>query len=189
MSQIYEIRFHGRGGQGAKTAAQVLGEGAMMAGRYTQAFPEYGPERSGAPMQAFVRISDEPIRLHSNVRHPDMVIVIDPGLLDSVDVTDGLEEGKIIVNSSDSADVIKEKLHMDNKNLVTVSARSIAEEVMGNNMVNIPILGAVAGMVDFIEMEDLEKAVRDKLEDKLGKDAVNANVEAMKKVYEEVTQL
>ena len=111
MSNMIEIRWHGRGGQGAKTASLLLADAAFNTGKYIQGFPEYGPERMGAPITAYNRISDEPITIHSNIYYPDYVVVVDDTLLESVDVTSGLkEDGAILINTTKPADVLKKRV-------------------------------------------------------------------------------
>ena len=141
MKNGIEIRWHGRGGQGAKTAALLLADVAFKTGRNVQGFPEYGPERMGAPITAFNRISTDTIRVHSNIYHPDFVVVVDETLLDSVDVTAGLKkEGAIIVNTSKSSDMIMEHLNGYEGRVITVDARKISMETLGKNFPNSPMI-------------------------------------------------
>ena len=126
MDNMIEIRWHGRGGQGAKTASLLLADAAFNTGKYIQGFPEYGPERMGAPLTAYNRISDTPIRIHSNIYYPDYVVVVDEGLLDSIDVTAGLNpEGAIVVNSAKPSEEIAPKLRGYTGKVYTVDARKI----------------------------------------------------------------
>ena len=149
MKNQIEIRWHGRGGQGAKTAALLLADVAFQTGKYVQGFPEYGPERMGAPITAFNRISDENIRVHSNIYDPDYVAVVDETLLHTVDVTDGLKkEGAIIVNTAKSPEEILPQLNGYEGRVVTVDARKISEETLGKYFPNSPMLAAVvAGLL------------------------------------------
>ena len=158
MNNRIEIRWHGRGGQGAKTASLLLADVAFSQGLYVQGFPEYGPERMGAPITAYTRLSDEPIRVHSNIYEPDYVAVIDETLLGSVDVTAGLkEDGAIVVNTSKEPDEIAAILKDYKGKIYTVDAAKISIETIGRNMPNSPMLAAVvkvSGVMDtavFIE--------------------------------------
>lgn len=158
MNNRIEIRWHGRGGQGAKTASLLLADVAFSQGLYVQGFPEYGPERMGAPITAYTRLSDKPIRVHSNIYEPDYVAVIDETLLGSVDVTAGLkEDGAIVVNTSKEPDEIAAILKEYKGKIYTVDAAKISIETIGRNMPNSPMLAAVvkvSGVMDtavFIE--------------------------------------
>ena len=152
MSSGLEIRWHGRGGQGAKTAALLLADVAFKTGAYVQGFPEYGPERMGAPITAYNRISRNEIRVHSNIYTPDLVVVVDESLLESVDVTAGLKkEGAIIVNTPKSAEEIRDELNGYEGNVYTVDARRISVEALGKYFPNSPMLAAavaVSGVMD-----------------------------------------
>ncbi len=152
MENTVEIRWHGRGGQGAKTACLLLADAAFSSGKYVQGFPEYGPERMGAPITAYNRISDERCTVHSNIYDPDYVVVVDESLIESVDVTQGLNpEGAIIVNSSKSPAEVRAELGDYPGRVCTIDARRISEEVLGKNFPNTPMLAAavkVSGVVD-----------------------------------------
>jgi pyruvate ferredoxin oxidoreductase gamma subunit len=186
MQELVEIRWHGRGGQGAKTAAQILAETAMDTGAYIQAFPEYGPERAGAPMQAFTRISEKPIDIHSGVHAPDVVVVLDPSLLDTVDVTQGLDEqGLLLVNTTDSPESIREKCGCQAR-VATVNATAIALDSLGLPMPNLPMLGALLKLREIVSLAELKKGVHKKMEHKIGKDKTEANIRGVEKAYEEV---
>jgi len=189
MAKLTEIRWHGRGGQGAKTAALLFGEAVLSQGQYMQAFPEYGPERMGAPVQSFNRISEEPITLHCGVTSPQVVVVLDPTLIGTIDVMKGLPaDGAIIINTDQPASKFREMLHLDGQKLYTVDASKIAEETIGRNIPNTPMMGALVkatGLVDFDEMlEDtkhkLEKKFRNKPE------VIEGNVLAIRRAYEEL---
>ena len=162
-----EIRWHGRGGQGAKTASQLLADAAFMAGRYVQSFPEYGPERSGAPITAYNRISDVRCSVHSNIYEPDYVAVVDETLLKSVDVTSGLkEEGAVIINSDKSPEELKEMLGGYRGRVCTIDARAVSMECLGAYFPNTPMLAAVvmvSGCVDKERfLQDMEESYRHK---------------------------
>jgi pyruvate ferredoxin oxidoreductase gamma subunit len=187
MTELTEIRWHGRGGQGAKTAAQILAETAMDTGAYIQAFPEYGPERAGAPMQAFTRISKTPINIHSGVHAPDVVVVLDPSLLESIDVTEGLkEDGLLLVNTAEEAGEVREKCGCEKVQVATVNATAIALDCLGLPMPNLPMLGALLKLKDLVDLGELEKGIRKKMEHKIGRDKTRANIEGVRKAYEEV---
>ena len=144
MDNMIEIRWHGRGGQGAKTASLLLADAAFNTGKYIQGFPEYGPERMGAPITAYNRISDTPITIHSNIYEPDYVVVVDDTLLEAVDVTAGLKEsGAIIINSTKPADVLKEHLKGYKGSIYTINARKVSEEALGRYFPNTPMLAAI----------------------------------------------
>lgn len=152
MKDIVEIRWHGRGGQGAKTACLLLADAAFSSGKYVQGFPEYGPERMGAPITAYNRISDERCTVHSNIYDPDYVVVVDESLIETVDVTKGLNpEGAIIVNTPKSPAEVRKELGNYPGRVCTIDARRISEEILGKNFPNTPMLAAavkVSGVVD-----------------------------------------
>jgi pyruvate ferredoxin oxidoreductase gamma subunit len=187
---LIEIRWHGRGGQGAKTAALLFGEAAIDTGMYIQAFPEYGPERTGAPVNAFNRLSKKPIRLHSGVDSPSIVLVLDPSLLNTVDVLEGLEKGGIlIVNTSDSPKEIRKRLSVDSGiEIYTLDASKIAMDTIGLNKPNTPMLGALAKVSDILDYKKMLKSIEHKLKIKFrGKpeEIVTKNMEAIKTAHEE----
>lgn len=144
MAKPIEIRWHGRGGQGAKTAALLLADAAFNTGKYIQGFPEYGPERMGAPITAYNRISDERITVHSNIYEPDYVVVVDETLIGTIDVALGLKEnGAIIVNTGKKPEELRSKIKGFKGKICTINARKISEETLGKNFPNTPMLGAV----------------------------------------------
>ncbi|MCQ1531759.1 MULTISPECIES: 2-oxoacid:acceptor oxidoreductase family protein [Lutispora] len=152
MKKLIEIRWHGRGGQGAKTAALLLADAAFNTGKYIQGFPEYGPERMGAPITAYNRISDEKITIHSNIYEPDYVAVVDQTLIGPIDVASGIKEGgAIIINSDKSPEELRKHLKDFKGKICTINARKISEETIGKNFPNTPMLGAVvkvSGIMD-----------------------------------------
>jgi len=187
--EMLEIRWHGRGGQGAKTAALLLGEAVLATGKYMQAFPEYGAERMGAPIQAFNRISDHPVMLHCHVTEPDVVVVIDPTLLDSVDVTQGLPaDGKLLVNTPTEPAKIREKLGLQGRQVYAVDASAIAMVTIKRNIPNTPMLGALAKVSGVLDLETLVEDSRKRLEKKFRAkpEVIEGNLEAMRRGYEEV---
>jgi 2-oxoacid:acceptor oxidoreductase gamma subunit (pyruvate/2-ketoisovalerate family) len=157
---LKEFRWHGRGGQGAWTASELLARAAIHEGKYIQSFPEFGPERMGAPVKAYTRISDEPIRLHCAVYNPGLAIVMDPTLLATVPVTKGLgEKGILILNSPNEPKKMKEELKMAKGTLWTVPATEIAMRILGRLITNTAMLGAVARATGIVKMESIEQAV------------------------------
>jgi len=186
---MLEIRWHGRGGQGAKTAALLLGEAALATGKHMQAFPEYGAERMGAPIQAFNRISDRPVTLHCHVTEPDVVVVIDPTLLDSIDVTMGLgSDGKLLVNTTMQPAAVREKLGLQGRQVYTVDASGIAVATIKRNIPNTPMLGALAKVSGVLDLETLIEDSRKRLVKKFRTkpEVIEGNLEAMRRGYQEV---
>ncbi|MCD6382016.1 MAG: 2-oxoacid:acceptor oxidoreductase family protein [Candidatus Hydrothermae bacterium] len=191
MKKVFEIRWHGRGGLGAKTAALLLGEALIQKGKYVQAFPEYGPERRGAPVKSYNRISDTPINVHSGITNPDIVVVLDPSFMASPDIYQGLdrEKGKIIVNSELTPEELREKFNMDGYNLYTVNASGISREILGRNLPNTPMLGAVIRVTGLMDLEDFIEAVGKRLSVKFKPEIVEGNLKAIRRAYEEVKGL
>lgn len=184
---MIEVRWHGRGGQGAKTASQFLGEAALDTGKYIQSFPEYGPERAGAPMRAYNRISDEPIYIHSSVTDPDIVVVIDPTLIKAVDVIEGLgEKGALLVNTDRSPEDIRKALNLTKVKIGTVDATKIALETLKMPIPNMPMLGALLKVSSLVSVADLSKKVKAKFLKKIGEEKTKANLEGIKRAYNEV---
>lgn len=179
---LKEFRWHGRGGQGAWTASELLARAAINEGKYIQSFPEFGPERMGAPVKAYSRISDAPIRLHCAVYNPDLSIVMDPTLLATVPVTKGLgEKGILIVNTSKEPKTLKEDLKMSQGSVWTVSATDIAMRILGRAITNTAMLGVVAQATGMIKMESIEKAVQDRFPGPLAE----KNMGVIKEAYKE----
>lgn len=187
QKDVFEIRFHGRGGQGAKTAAAVLAEAAMEAGKYVQSFPEYGAERQGAPMRAFTRISDKKILIHTGVINPDVVAVFDHTLLKSIPVTEGLDEqkGLLIVNTNISADEVRRMVNFKGK-IVVIDAVKIALEELGKPITNTAMLGAIVKATGIVEYEELKKHLYEHFVQELGKDVAEKNINAFERAYKEV---
>ena len=186
MDKRIEIRWHGRGGMGAKTAALLLAEAMMHEGKYVQAFPEYGPERRGAPVVAFTRISDEEIKGHYGITSPDVVVILDDTLLTSPKVKEGIRKETIaLVNTSLSQEEVKEKLGID-CNIKVVNASFIAQEVFGKDLPNTPMLGALMKILNIITFERFLEAVKERLKTKFREDVVEKNIEAIKKAFKEV---
>lgn len=185
---ILEIRFHGRGGQGSKTACMLLGEAALEGGKYIQSFPEYGPERTGAPVRAFTRISSERIRIHSGVVNPEVVVVLDPTLIESQNVLDGLKEkGKIIINTEKTPSEMKEELTPQKQcRIYTVDATGIALETLGRPVMNVPMLGALVKVTGVVNIEVLKEKIKSWFGGKLSPSAVEANLKGIERAAEEV---
>ncbi len=187
MAKLVEVRWHGRGGQGAKTASYILAIAAAEQGWEVQAFPEYGAERRGAPMRSFVRISDAPIRLRCGVLHPQIVVVLDPSLVESENVTEGLEEGAtVIVNTSESPAQVRDKLENQDVKVCTVDATQISLDTIGRNIPNTPMLGALAKVSDVVSVEGAQQAVRKQLGGRLRPEVLEGNIKAIHRAYEEV---
>lgn len=185
--QPLEIRWHGRGGQGAVTASKVFADSALATGKQIQAFPEYGSERQGAPIKAFTRISDEPITIHSQVTNPDIVLLLDPTLLGVVDITEGLsDEGLLIVNTSMSADDVRKKINTTVKKLYTIDATSIALKHLGKNIPNTPMIGALVGATGMLDINLVAEDFREKFKKKFREDVVEGNVNAILDAYKEM---
>ncbi|SHK33039.1 2-oxoacid:acceptor oxidoreductase family protein [Rhodothermus profundi] len=185
--RMLEIRWHGRGGQGAITVSKVLALAALRSGTYAQAFPEYGPERSGAPVRAYNRLDERPILLHSGVYTPHRVAVLDETLLDAEDVCEGLDpDGALVINTARSPEAIRTQTGYPGR-IVCVEATRIAEET-GSRFANVPLLGALARTLDFLELPVLEDALRAFLS-KRRPEIVTANVEALQRGYHETVRL
>ncbi len=187
MKGLTEVRWHARGGQGAVTAAKLLAEAALSQGKYFQAFPEYGPERMGAPIQAFTRISSDPIHIKSGVTNPDVVVVLDPTLLKSVDVTVGLpEEGVLLVNTDESPIEVRSSGGFSGRKIFTVPATKIALDTIGKPIPNTPMLGALARVTALISLDDMESHLRSSFGKKFSEDIIEGNIAALKRAYSEV---
>ncbi len=185
--KMIEIRFHGRGGQGAVTAANILASAAFKQGKYVQAFPFFGVERRGAPVTAFTRIDDKPIRIKTQIYEPDIVVVLDPSLLDTVDVTAGLKDnGTVIVNTEKSKEEVLEKLKKKPAKLALVDATTIALDILGLPITNTAILGAVAKATGIVDLKYVQEAIKETFSGTLGEKNAKAAEEAFNKtvVYE-----
>lgn len=185
---MIEIRWHGRGGQGAKTASLLLADAAFNTGKFIQGFPEYGPERMGAPLTAYNRIDDKPIRIHSNIYEPDYVVVVDDSLLLSVDVTKGLKEnGGILVNTSKSVEEIKKELNY-NGNIYTLDATKIAKDTLKANYPNTALLAGIIKISNIISEESLMKDMEESFKHKFARkpEVIAPNMDCLKRGLEEV---
>ncbi len=189
MSQVLEIRWHGRGGQGAKTASLLLADVAFNTGKYVQGFPEYGPERMGAPITAYNRISDTPIRVHSNIYDPQYVVVVDETLLESVDVTKGLKkDGAIIINSPRTSEDLKPLLKGYEGKVYTIDARKISVAALGKYFPNSPMLAAIVKVTGIMDdeafLKEMESSYKHKFASKL--EVIEGNMKALKMSLQEV---
>ncbi len=189
MNDVVEIRWHGRGGQGAKTAALLLADVAFKTGKYVQGFPEYGPERMGAPITAYNRISSNQIRVHSNIYNPDYVVVVDEGLLDVVNVADGLNpDGAIVVNTSKSPYSIKEKLGSYTGEIYTIDAKKVSKACLGKYFPNTPMLAAIVKVSGVMDWDTFMTEMQTSFEHKFSSkpEVIEGNMNALRMAYEEV---
>ena len=189
MKNTVEIRWHGRGGQGAKTAALLLADVAFKAGKYVQGFPEYGPERMGAPITAYNRISAEPVTVHSNIYDPDYVVVVDDGLLESTDVTHGLKEtGAVIINTEKEA--LLPLLHGYQGAVYTLDAKAISMQALGKNYPNSPMLAAVVAVSGVMGQEEFLKEMLDSFRHKFAKkpEVIDGNMKALELTFAEIAK-
>ena len=184
MKSILEFRWHGRGGQGAWTASELLARTALLEGKFIQSFPEFGPERMGAPVAAFTRISTDPIRIHCAIYDPDVVVVLDSTLLKSVAVTAGInkEDDVIIVNSADEPKSVREDLRVEKGRVWTVPATEMALKVLGSPITNTAMLGAVARATAVVTMKGIEKTVKERFR----ADLAEKNLAVIRQAYAEV---
>jgi pyruvate ferredoxin oxidoreductase gamma subunit len=187
MSDLIEIRWHGRGGQGVVTASKLLAETAMGRGHYFQAFPDYGPERMGAPIRAFTRLSSQPITLHSQVEEPDIVVVLDPTLLATVSVADGLKDkGILLVNTTRAPAEVRRAIGLAGGRVCTVDASHIAIEEIGREITNTPMLGAFAQATHLFDIEEVAAELRTWFSGKIKPDLIEANIRAFRRAAQEV---
>ena len=192
MKDLIEIRWQGRGGQGAKTASLLLADAAFNTGKYIQGFPEYGPERMGAPMTAYNRISTTPIRVHSNVYEPDYVVVVDDTLLSAVDVTSGLkEDGAILINTTKTIDEIKPLLKGYNGSVYTIDARKISVDALGRYFPNTPMLAAIVKVTGIMTDEEFINDMQSSFKHKFAKkpEVIPGNMQAVEVALKEVKKI
>lgn len=192
MNNLIEIRWHGRGGQGAKTASLLLADAAFNTGKYIQGFPEYGPERMGAPITAYNRISTSPIRVHSNIYEPDYVVVVDDTLLKAVDVASGLkEDGAIVINTTKGIDEIAPLLKGYKGSVYTIDARKVSEEALGKYFPNTPMLAAIVKVAGIMPEDDFIKDMQDSFKHKFAKkpEVIDGNMKALKLALEQVKKI
>ena len=192
MNSMIEIRWHGRGGQGAKTASLLLADAAFNTGKYIQGFPEYGPERMGAPITAYNRISDTPIRIHSNIYEPDYVVVVDDTLLESVDVTAGLKEtGAIVINTTKDKDYLTKVLKGYKGKVYTIDARKVSMETLGKYFPNTPMLAAIVKVSGIMNEKDFIEDMKGSFKHKFAKkpEVIEGNMKAIEMALNEVKEI
>jgi 2-oxoacid:acceptor oxidoreductase gamma subunit (pyruvate/2-ketoisovalerate family) len=183
--KIFEVRFHGRGGQGAWTASILLAQAGLVEEKNVQSFPTFGPERAGAPITAFTRISDEKIQLHSSIYQPDVVVVLDPTLL-GPSIAEGVQKGTIlIVNTSESADFVRTSLGLKDVEIWTINATELALRVIGRPITNTAMLGAFVKATNSVKIDSLIDVVKLRFEGKIGE----LNSEIVKKAYKEANNI
>ena len=192
MNNLIEIRWHGRGGQGAKTASLLLADAAFNTGKYIQGFPEYGPERMGAPITAYNRISSEPITIHSNIYEPDYVVVVDDTLLESVDVTAGLKKtGAIVINTTKDAEYLKQHLNGYEGEIYKIDARKISLETLGKYFPNTPMLAAIVKVSKVMTDEEFLNDMKGSFKHKFAKkpEVIEGNMKALEIALKEVEKV
>ena len=192
MKDLIEIRWHGRGGQGAKTASLLLADAAFNTGKYIQGFPEYGPERMGAPITAYNRIGNTPITVHSNIYEPDFVVVVDDTLLETVDVTAGLkEDGAIVINTTKDDAYLKNTLKLYNGSIYKIDAKSISEETLGRYFPNTPMLAAIVKVSGIMTDEDFLNDMIGSFKHKFAKkpEVIEGNMKALELALNQVTKV
>ena len=192
MDNLIEIRWHGRCGQGAKTASLLLADAAFNTGKYIQGFPEYGPERMGAPITAYNRISTEPITIHSNIYEPDYVVVVDDTLLESVDVTAGLKEtGAIIINSTKDGDELKKLIKGYKGGVYKIDARKISMEALGKYFPNTPMLAAIVKVSKIMTDEEFLNDMKGSFKHKFAKkpEVIEGNMKALELALNQVEKI
>jgi 2-oxoacid:acceptor oxidoreductase gamma subunit (pyruvate/2-ketoisovalerate family) len=179
---LEEVRWHGRGGQGIVTVSRLLAYAALLDGKHVQAFPEFGPERRGAPVTGYTRISDEPISIHSHIYTPNIVVIVDPTLLGKIDVSGGLvEDGTVVANTDKPASELKIALKVEKAKVYTVNAIRIALDVLGRPIYNTAMLGALVKAAPIVKLDSLDTVVRERFPGTVGE----KNVAVIKKAYEE----
>jgi pyruvate ferredoxin oxidoreductase gamma subunit len=187
MQQLTEIRWHARAGQGAVTAAKLVAETALELDRYIQAMPEYGPERMGAPIQAFTRISEVPIEIHNNIEHPNVSVVLDESLLPIVDVASGLVgDGVIIVNTCTPPDAVRAALGIKSATVACVDASGISQDTLKRDMPNTPMIGALAKVTGLFTLDQVTTHLAKTFGKKFNQEVIDANIAAVTRAYEEV---
>ena len=192
MNNLIEIRWHGRGGQGAKTASLLLADAAFNTGKYIQGFPEYGPERMGAPITAYNRISNEPITIHSNIYEPDYVVVVDDTLLESVNVTAGLKEtGAIVINTTKDNEYLKKVLNKYNGSIYKIDARKISIEALGKYFPNTPMLASIVKISGIMTDEEFLNDMIGSFKHKFAKkpEVIEGNMKALEMALQQVEKV
>jgi len=190
VADTVEIRWHGRGGQGTVTAAKVLADACLSGGRHVQAFPEYGPERAGAPLRAFNRVSDKELRMHCPVLEPKVVSVVDATLLDAINVAEGaLDDAIFVVNTTKDPKEVRAKLKAkDSQKVFTVDASKIAQECIGRALPNSPMLATVCKVTGLVTLDHLLEDVKKSFGKKFSQKIIDGNLEAVRRGFEEVKE-
>ncbi|MBI2864055.1 MAG: 2-oxoacid:acceptor oxidoreductase family protein [Chloroflexi bacterium] len=187
VDKMVEIRWHGRGGQGAATAGRLLAEATLERGFYAQAFAEFGPERRGAPVQAYVRLSPKVIRAYYGITNPDIVVVLDPTLLSAVNVAQGLAaNGTILVNTRLSAQLVREKLGLEGPEVFAVDASGIAQQCIGVAIPNTAMIGALVKVKKLLELEDILDYYCEAFSSRYSQRMLEGNLNAMRRAHGEV---
>jgi pyruvate ferredoxin oxidoreductase gamma subunit len=192
MNDLIEIRWHGRGGQGAKTASLLLADAAFNTGKYIQGFPEYGPERMGAPITAYNRISTKPITIHSNIYEPDYVVVVDDTLIESVDVTAGLKKtGAVVINTTKDSEYLKKHLNGYEGEIYKIDARKISMETLGKYFPNTPMLAAIVKVSKVMTDEEFLNDMQGSFKHKFAKkpEVIEGNMKALEMALKEVERV
>lgn len=184
--KIFEIIFHARGGQGAKTAAELLAQAALSEGKYVQAFPDFGPERTGAPIKTYVRISDEPIQTHEPIVDPDSVLILDETLLGIVEASKNLDENEnLIVNTIKDRETISQKTGYVG-NIFPIDATGMSAEIIGEPRPNTAILGKLLKVTEVVKLESIARVFREKYLEKIGSDKTEKNIQAIERAYDSI---
>jgi pyruvate ferredoxin oxidoreductase gamma subunit len=184
---MFEILWHGRGGQGAKTASTMVAHAALDEGRYSQGFPEYGPERMGAPIRGYTRISPKPICVHCGITNPDAVVVLDSSLLEATDVTQGAGENTLfILNTKLSPAEVRKQLGLKTARVYTVDATGIAIQEIGRPIPNVPVIGALVKATGLVSLESCKRDIKKKFGGKFGSKIVEGNIRSLERAYNEV---
>ncbi len=188
MNKLIEIRWHARAGQGAVTAAKLVAETALFEDRFMQAMPEYGPERMGAPLKAFTRISDEPIEVYNNIEHPDIVVLLDETLIDVIDITEGMhDDGAVIINTTESPAAMRARLGVpESVAVATIDASGIALNTIKRDIPNTPIVGALTKVRPIVQVESVKGQLQKSFGKKFAQAMIDANLESVQRAYEEV---
>ncbi|MEM2889144.1 MAG: pyruvate ferredoxin oxidoreductase subunit gamma [Candidatus Bathyarchaeia archaeon] len=183
---LVEVRWHGRGGQGIVTVSRLLAYAALLDGKYVQAFPEFGPERRGAPVTGYTRISDEPITIHSHIYNPHVVVIVDPTLIGTVNMTSGLvKDGTIVANTEKDSASLKQDLKVEKAKIFTVNATRIALDVLGRPIYNTAMLGALVKASPLVTLDSIDKVVKERFPGAVGE----KNVAVIKRAYEEAKNI
>ncbi len=184
MQDKIEVRWHGRGGQGAVTASKILAEAALLSGKFVQAFPEFGPERAGAPVKSFTRISPHPINTHTQINAPDVVVVLDPTLIGMINVCEGLaKDGILIINTNKTPKEIRGKIRADIGKIATVDATDISIKEFKRNIPNTPMIAALIKVTGILKLEEIMEGFKKQSSGKFSPEIIEANLRAMKTAY------